>query len=525
LVFDGAGNSVTLSDSLVNSSDAGLFQIRAIGSGNNTFDGSALTSTRTLIFYSGTGADTLKGGQGNDAFVFTNPGDLTAADTVSGGVGDDAILFVNGGIVAANAFNNVTGIEEMALSFSGNSVTLTDALVAGSSVNAFAVAAQGGTNVVDASGVTNGISITFIGATGADTFKGGNGSDGFVLDASMLTSADTIQGGGGTDAIYLQGSGTVASSAFTNVTGVEILVLQGGDSNITLNNASALTSSAGAFFIVDNASNNTIDASAFRTASINVIAGSGNDSFKGGDANDVFSFNAADLTAADTVIGGNGAGADTLVIKNNGTVTTAASAGVSQIEAVQLAAGGEFDFANSLANDLAVFAIGSGAVDKLDASAVTSYALQMFSNGGADTLIGGSQNDTFRIADAAFAAINGNGGIDRITLTTPSQSFNLTANAAKITNVEVIDLTSATAATLSLNGNDISLVNASGNSLYVVGDADDTVGAGLTPGAGLGFTLIASGVINNAVAPGHTFNEYQHSSGALLFVDSAVLLF
>ena len=110
-------------------------------------------------------------------------------------------------------------------------------------------------------------------------------------------------------------------------------------------------------------------------------------------------------------------------------------------------------------------------------------------------LRGGSQDDTFLIADSAFAIIDGNAGTtDRISLTAASQSFDLHANVAKVSDVEVIDLRNASAATLNLLGTDIALVNAGTNSLYVVGDADDIVTAGN------GYTLVASGVANAAVA-------------------------
>ena len=471
VVLNGFGNTVTLTDQLVNSSDTGQFTARAIGVGNNTIDASGLTSTRAIIFYAGSGADTLKGAAGNDAFVFTSTNEFSVADFVSGGAGDDAILFVNGGTIAGSAFTNVSGIEEMALSFAGNNVTLTNSLVGGSSVGAFAVAAQGGTNIVDASGVTNNISITFIGATGSDTFRGGSGSDEFIFDPANLTSADTVQGGGGTDALLFRTGGTVAASAFTNVTGIETLILAGGDSNVTLNNASAASSSAGAFFVVDNGANNTVDASGLTSAAISVIAGAGNDTFKGGGSSDVFSFNAADLTSADTVIGGGGA--DTLVIRNNGTVTVANNAGVSQIEAVLLTSGGEFDFANTLATST-VFASGSAAVDKLDGTAVTSYALQIFGNGGADTLIGGSQDDTITIPDSNFASIDGRGGNDTITIA-GSQTFDVSANASKMHNVEVINLnnTASTAVAFSVTGADVTSISAN-NALYVVAGTNDS---------------------------------------------------
>jgi Ca2+-binding RTX toxin-like protein len=466
LLLGGAGNNVTLTDQLVNSADSNQFTVRALGSGTNTVDGSALTSTHTVIFYAGTGTDTLKGGAGSDSFVFTGAADLTSADTVTGGSGIDSLLFVNGGTVASTGFANVSGVELLALSTAGNNVTLTNNLVASSSIGAFVVATQGGSNVVDASGVTNGVSlISLDGANSADTIKGGSGSDAFLFAVGDLTSADVLQGGGGTDAIYLTGSGTVAASAFTNVSGVEELVFLGGDTNVTLNNTSAASSSAGAFFVVDNGANNTVDASGFTTATLSVIAGSGNDTFKGGNGNDVFSFQAADLTSADTVIGG--AGADTLVISTNGTVSAANLAGVSQIEAVQLSAGGEFDFANTLSTTT-VFASGTAAVDKFDGSAVTSYALQIFSNGGADTLIGGAKDDTIYVKDANFTSVDGGAGNDTLTLTA-SQTFDVSASASKIHNIEVINLdnTASTGVSLSIAASDIAAITP-GNVLYVV---------------------------------------------------------
>ena len=56
------------------------------------------------------------------------------------------------------------------------------------------------------------------------------------------------------------------------------------------------------------------------------FASTGNDTFKGGSGNDGFIISAANLTSADTIVGG--AGFDVLSITTNGTVTAANNAGV-----------------------------------------------------------------------------------------------------------------------------------------------------------------------------------------------------
>ena len=213
-----------------------------------------------------------------------------------------------------------------------------------------------------------------------------------------------------------------------------------------------------------------------------------------------------------------GGGGDTLWMTTAGTTNAADLAGVSGIEAVFLQNGGTFSLANGITSAAAILAVGSAAVDTIDASAVTGYGVVFTGNGGADVLRGGSQDDTFLIADSAFALIDGNAGTtDRISLTAASQSFDLHANVAKVSDVEVIDLRNASAATLNLLGTDIALVNAGTTSLYVVGDADDIVTAGN------GYTLVASGVANAAAAAGHTFIHFRHSSGSDLFIDSDIL--
>ena len=507
-----AGNNVSLTNGLVAGTSTGFFTVLD-GGGDDTVNAGAV-STKPIVFYAAAGADTFIGGGGNDAVVFA-AADLTSADTIQGGAGIDNLFFSTAGTVAATALNNVTGIEGIGLSSGGNNVTLTTALVTSANGGSFAVSDGAGNDTVDASGVTSG-TIAFFASTGSDTFRGGAGTNGYVFTASDLTNADTVQGGAGVDNLFISTPGTLGASAFTNVTNIEVLVLANGTNNVTLTNGLVAGTSVGYFAVSGGTGNDTVDGSGVSNGTALAFYGTtgGNDTFTGGNGTDSFLFGAGQLTAADTVVGGGGN--DTLWMTTAGTTTAADLANVTGVEGVFLQVGGTFHLANGITGAATFAAVGSGAVDTFDASAVTGYKVAFTGNGGADVLTGGSQDDTFFIADSAFATIDGNGGIDRITLTAASQSFNLTTNVAKITDLEVIDLNSSLSSTLTLAGTDIAQVNAGGNSLYVIGDVDDTVNAGN------GYTQIASGVVNNAVAPGRTFFEYQHSSGSLLFIDSAI---
>ena len=170
----GAGNSVTLSNQLVSTSGNSQFVVTSLG-GNNTADASGVTNTNTIVFNAGSGVDTLRGGAGNDSFVFSAAADLAATDVVAGGGGVDTIWLNGAGTIAAGAFAGVSGVEALVLSAGGSNVTLTNGLVGTSSTGTFAIGDRGGDNVVDASGITNNTPILFFAGTGNDTFKGGNG--------------------------------------------------------------------------------------------------------------------------------------------------------------------------------------------------------------------------------------------------------------------------------------------------------------------------------------------------------------
>ena len=155
------------------------------GAGSDTVDASAISNGTAVSFLAGSGADTFKGGNGRDDSVFAAD-ELTSADTVTGGSAIDTLYFLTPGEVAATSFANVTNIEGLGLDPGGNKVTLTDSLVAGSSIGSFRVGGGAGADIVDASAISNATPITFATGSGANDLKGGNGFDVFLVPDSTF---------------------------------------------------------------------------------------------------------------------------------------------------------------------------------------------------------------------------------------------------------------------------------------------------------------------------------------------------
>src|SRR4051812_30435526 len=120
------------------------------------------------------GTDTFLGTAGQqNTFSFT-PANL-GGDTITGGATGafiDVLSVTAGGTITSGQFAGVTNVEELDLAAAGNDVTLTNGLIAGSSIGYFNIVETGsGNNIVDASGITNGTTIVFTAASGADTLK------------------------------------------------------------------------------------------------------------------------------------------------------------------------------------------------------------------------------------------------------------------------------------------------------------------------------------------------------------------
>ena len=224
-----------------------------------------------------------------------------------------------------------------------------------------------------------------------------------------------------------------------------------------------------------------------------IFAGSGNDTVVGGDGADAI----VGETGADSLSGG--AGNDRLYVDSDDTLID----GGADTDAVYIV-GGTGVTLNMATSNVEYVQDDVGAADTINGVGT-----------GARVIAGGG-DDTIGITNSAFTTISGGLGLDRLTLTVASQNFDVTANVSKLTGIEVISLSASLNATLSLTSTDIPLINATGNSLYVTGGADDTIAVGG------GDWVIVTLTHTNPTISGDTFIHYHNNTtnSDLYVVDS-----
>ncbi|MFZ3235433.1 MAG: hypothetical protein WA184_08705, partial [Stellaceae bacterium] len=246
------------------------------GTGGNTIDGSALTgATDNLDIYAGAGADVLKGGAGNDIFVFTAAA-LTATDAVSGGGGNNELLMTTAGTVAAAG---VTGVETYVLADGGaNTLTLASANFTGVTGSTITISDGNGGNTVSAAGVAAPDRIIVYAGTGADVLTGGPGNDVFYAGGDT-----TMTAGAGTNDFIFSAPGNNTIKDFAASTTSEILFSDTGFA-LGLSGTGALpaslfvSDSSGAFtatterFAYDTANGDLYYSAAGTTASEKLVA-------------------------------------------------------------------------------------------------------------------------------------------------------------------------------------------------------------------------------------------------------------
>ncbi|MGV8844577.1 MAG: beta strand repeat-containing protein, partial [Pseudomonas sp.] len=281
-----------------------------------------------------------------------------------------------------------------------------------------------------------------IGGAGNDVLYGGDSSaddgaqDLFVYNAAGGQGSDIIVGfKDGQDKLAFQGAlpsiysvsniGTTAVVTLADTTTIKLLGMAGqvDDSDFVL------IGTAGSDVLFGNAADNTIfglagDDSIDGGAGVDTIyGGAGNDTIIGragdflyGDAgDDRFSFDeGADVSVASAAVVNGGEGSDTIFAWNgigggNVTLSDAAFANVSNMEVLEMAAGGTATVtlganANAaFANGITVTNDDSNGVLVVNGSAAT-IAITAFGGNASDTLTGGAGNDT----------ISGGAGADQI---------------------------------------------------------------------------------------------------------------
>jgi hypothetical protein len=331
LQLSSAGNTVTLSDHLIQSGDTqvalsgfGAFDFGVQGGiGNDKVDLSQITQTfKTIgVDSGGGGTDMFIGSAGDDSFLFLGGAkDLTSADVVKGGAGHDTV-FLAPGTYGADIFKGLTSIEQISVAdlsgkgiskFTLNNDSFKGADLADDGSKALTIEFLNGghDHVVNAAAVTNATlgvkaifdftqDVTFIGGTGADTIgfsNVGHGGGDYALAAG-----DHVDGGAGRDTLLLicdpnfGGLGSVDDAAFAGVSHVESIAIQGAGALVI----GALAQTAG-IAAVDASQSGLggvliLDASAFTndlvvrgtTSHDQIKLGAGDDTIIGGGGNDL----------------------------------------------------------------------------------------------------------------------------------------------------------------------------------------------------------------------------------------------
>jgi len=468
-----------------------------------TFDGSA-ESNGSLVLQGGAGADALKGG--------------LLGDTLTGGAGADSL---DGG----------AGSDTASYATAGAAVVASLLVPAGNTGDA---AGDGYTSIENLTGTDfadtltgDGTANTLSGLGDDDTLTGGGGLDTFIVTGGSDTISDL--GNGSSSEIVTVASGatltatvTAAWTATTATSNSGTASVAGSGVNLNVRNATgtsgwsltntgsgaSLEGSARADILTGGTGNDTLTAN-----------GAGIDTFTGGGGNDRFVIVSTTATITDL------SGADTLQILFNPGLANAtlasdwASTGVTVIEGRAIV-------------DVAGFNIDFSVVGTLNRGVIlsnsSSTGSSMTGSSQADTISGGSGNDTFVILSQAdtqgtfFAAANtnannvdsftnfaGNGAAagDVFTLGTGSNAFGAAlqfsagtvAAATAVTAAAASNFTTLAAAVEASSGGGVASSAATAN-IY-----DVTVQAGSLAGRWL--------IINDAAAAITTSDTFVSITG------------
>ncbi|MDC0070710.1 calcium-binding protein [Rhodobiaceae bacterium] len=438
------------------------------GGGNDTIESGGGKDT----IYGGTGVDSIRAGDGvdfidagagNDIIEVEDTSDFKTSggvETVKGGDGTDTLKFTETNTaltITAPEVEHLYSIEKIQLAngTEASSITFGNATftnLGAESISIIGNVADGGTNFIDASAVTNGAISTTGNTTtaNADSIYGGGMNDTFTFSGeTALEDGDVIDGNGGTDTIALNADATLAATIdFDDVSDVEVIKIvtvdgvTGGTSTIVIddNDASALLDPAAITFDGTGATAHSI---AFNNA--------GQDSQK-----TIFTITGG--TKVDTLKGSQGND----IISGGGTTTGDSLYGMSGNDSIT----------------------GNAGADSIDGGAGNDIMLS--GAAGNDTILGGTGNDTID-GGSGTDNIDGGAGLDNITTGTGLDNllYDAASDSTGATRDVIADFTqsvlNATTGAQVTAGDNIRITATLANDvIFTLADRGDVDSAGLT---------------------------------------------
>jgi Ca2+-binding RTX toxin-like protein len=479
--------------------------------------------------------------------------------TIAGGTGSDT-LRVNGLAAGTNDFANVTGFEKIAFAVT---TTANQNLAAAGAITDVTLV-NGSTGLGGVSGIASGLTLNYeAAAVGVNAFNAqilnAATSTTDVLNVKIGSAATTANIAAGTltangvETINLSSNSKAEIAAGNHaigltdtalktlvITGNESLVVTGGNTTLTSVNASAATSgidvsglllnatavtvigglgddslsgAAGNDVVTGNAGDDLLNGGAGNDTltagdgnDVLVSGGTGNDSFDGGAGNDRIIFAAAQLTSADTVVGG--LGNNVIAFSNtlaSNALTDASFTNITGIQTITAANSAVTatvnDGANNTAGSLEMTLNG-----KAQAAGITTVSAQYNATTGATT----GTNPIIATVQELF---------------TNALTFNI-GNTSGLDNVNA----GATTATITVKGNAAAfnaadtLVGGSNSSdkLSIVADADAT-GANLAATSGFETIDVLAGANTANIAKVTIGSANVLTSGKSIVVNATAL--
>lgn len=224
--LNAGGNTITLDQAMAASADGGRLSVFS-GGGDNVVDASATTTP--VVYYTGAGTETFRGGSGAD-IVAASVATLSGADTLTGGNGGAIdVLQLAGGIYTADMLAGVSEFERIQLLAPGSQVFLARGLPATSSGTFAVIGTSGNDQVTVAAGET--ARVGFNPGAGSDRFTGGDGDDQINIAIADLDASDRFDGGGGRDRIGFLTAGTITVAQQAGLSSFETFSLSSAGPN------------------------------------------------------------------------------------------------------------------------------------------------------------------------------------------------------------------------------------------------------------------------------------------------------